>query len=263
MDLEADRNGNRVTRRRCNKGGGRNVSRLSAVPPRRDLGEWLDQPESIRLDLAPNLRDIRRLNSWFGGTSLALRHVRALCGDRPRVTILDVATGSADIPMALARWARRYRRSVNVTACDISGDILNEARRIVGGESISLVQADARALPWSDGTFDIVLCCLALHHFSPQEAEIVMAELWRLCRVGIVVVDLYRSYPAYVGAWLSTRTVARNRVTRHDGPISVLRSYTREEMAEMARRAAVSNARVRYHAFFRQALVACKESAPC
>ena len=97
-----------------------------------------------------------------------------------------------------------------------------------------LARADGRELPWTDGAFEIVSCCLALHHFPPVEAARVLREMWRVASGGIVVTDLTRSYPAYVGTWLATRTVASNVLTRHDGPLSVLRAYTPQEMRELA-----------------------------
>jgi hypothetical protein len=59
----------------------------------------------------------------------------------------------------------------------------------------------------------------------------------RVARHAVIVNDLVRGWLGYVGAWTMTRVLTRNPLTRHDGPLSVRRAYTRAEMAELARRA--------------------------
>jgi ubiquinone/menaquinone biosynthesis C-methylase UbiE len=211
-------------------------------------------------DLDANLADIRFLNRWFGGTEAAWTGVRSLSSDEDRLCILDVATGSADIPVGLWERAARINMSLEITGLDASTEVLTDARKIAARIPIRLVQADARALPWPPDSFDVVLCCLALHHFDPRDARQVLREMWRTCRRGIVVTDLTRGYVSLAATWLVTRTLARNRVTRHDGPLSVLRAYTPAELRQMAAESGIVGADVRRHSFFRQVLVARK---PC
>lgn len=225
-------------------------------PTRRDTPELLDQPQAVLADLPANLRDIRNLNRWFGGTSLALNTVLRLTAGCTSVSVLDVATGSADIPLALWHALHRSGLEPSMVALDSSPEVLAEAAAQLDGAPVELQQGDARALPYPDHSFDIVLCCLALHHFPPHEAVSVLGEMWRVARRGMIVIDLRRGYLAYAGTWLATHTVARNRLTRHDGPLSVLRAYTPEELSGLARRAGVANPTIERHIFFRQSLVA-------
>lgn len=227
-------------------------------PRRRDIPELADRPDAVTADLPANLRDIRVLNRWFGGTRPAVLAVRDCVAGMRRFSLLDIATGSADIPLAIARDAARRGKVADVDAMDISPLVLEEARCVVGPSAVRLVEGDARSLPFGDRSYDVALCCLALHHFPPSEAETVLAEMWRVARRAVVIVDLRRSYPGYAGAWLVTRTVARNRLTRHDAPISVLRSYRSPELRELASRAGMHVARVQLEPFFRQSLVALK-----
>lgn len=227
------------------------------LPRRRETPELLDNPAAVLQDLPSNLRDIRLLNRWFGGTSLALRAIEEVLPRNPS-RLLDVATGSADIPLAV--WRRGEERGVtlNITACDVSPEVLAEARRVVGSAPITLVEADARSLPWQDDTFEVVTCCLALHHFVPDDAVAVLREMWRVARECVIVTDLTRGYAAYAGTWLVTHLVARNRLTRHDGPLSVLRAHTPGEMRQLASAAGIQRVVVRRHPLFRQVLIARK-----
>jgi ubiquinone/menaquinone biosynthesis C-methylase UbiE len=177
-----------------------------------------------------------------------------------QASLLDVATGSADIPRALRRAASRRGQSVDITGLDQSPDVLAEAGRY-GGQELSLVRGDARHLPFGDAEFDIVSLCLALHHFDPEDAVLVLTEMWRVARSGVVVIDLHRNAVAYCGVWLLTRTMARNRLTRHDGPLSVLRAYTVPEVRDLVATAGIDGGDVRWHPPARVSLVARKAHA--
>lgn len=238
---------------------------LLPVPPHSDAAELLDTPGTIPAPtLAHNLRDIRRVNRFAGGTAVVLRHLPELLDGVSRgttITLLDIATGSGDIPRALVRWERRHGYDLRVLATDVSEDVLAVARRETAGEpTITIEACDARALPYRDGAFDIAVCSLALHHFPRAEAVRVLAEMSRVSRRGIILNDLVRTWPGYVGAWLLGNATTTNRLTRHDAPLSILRAFTPDELAEMAREAGLTNIIVTPHLFWRMALVARQSS---
>jgi len=226
---------------------------------RSDATELLDEAAHDPAELAANLRDIRRVNRLLGGTSTVLRHLPRLLDGVPAertITILDLATGSADIPLAIARWAKRRGTPVSIVASDISDEILAIAREhIAGHPEITIARYDARAVPLPDNTFDIVLCSLSLHHLGPDDAVAVLREMDRLARVGFILNDLRRSRPGYVAAWLAARLTTRNRLTRNDAPLSVRRAYTPRELRELLRRAGIERAVISRHLWFRMAAV--------
>lgn len=229
------------------------------VPERQCRSEWLDDPLSISAELPGNLQDIRRLNRWLGETAIVVRYLRRLL-PVASATLLDVATGSGDIPLRALAWAAGANRQLAVTGLDTSREVLAEARAHCDG-AITLILGDARHLPFESESFDVVTSSLALHHFEPEDAVRALAEMWRVTRGAILVVDLVRSYPAYWGTWLATRLMARSRITRHDGPLSVLRSYTPSESFDLARTAGIPSPCITTHLPFRQALVAVKPPA--
>lgn len=210
-------------------------------------------------ELSANLRDIRRVNRLLGGTKTVVRYlpglVRGLPADRP-ITLLDLATGSADIPVAISRWARRNGRRFEITASDSSDDMLTIADAHVAGDpAITLARHDARAVRLPDKAFDLVVCSLSLHHFPPDEAVDVLREMERLARVGLIVNDLRRGHVGFAAAWVASRLTTRNRLTRNDAPLSVRRAYTPAELADLLRRAGIAGATVSTHPWFRMAAV--------
>ena len=221
--------------------------------------ELLDADRHDPAELAENFRDIRRVNHLLGGTSAVLRHLPPLFRSIPvseTVTILDLATGIADIPVAIVRWAQRNGRQVEIVASDSSAEILAlAARDIAHIPNVSLAQYDARNVPLPDHRFHIVLCSLALHHFTPEDATRVLREMHRLASHGVILNDLYRSRLGYAAAWLAAHLTTRNRLTRNDAPLSVLRAYTPDELANLLMQAGYRSPVIEKHLWFRMAAV--------
>ena len=238
------------------------AGRLLAVPPRSGKTELLDDSGHDPAELATNFRDIQRVNQLLGGTSAILRHLPRLLEAIPPaqpVTVLDLATGSADIPLAISRWAKRHGTAITTVASDSSAAILALARtQVAGHPGITVAQYDARAVPLPDKQFDIVLCSLSLHHFAPDDAVRVLREMDRLARTGFILNDLRRGRLGYAAAWIASRLTTRNRLTRNDAPLSVMRAYTPDELDRLLHRAGIDNAVISTHPWFRMAAVRIK-----
>jgi ubiquinone/menaquinone biosynthesis C-methylase UbiE len=200
-------------------------------------GELLDGPLDDPTALRGNLRDLRRVNRWFGGARLSCRAVESLAPARARTTILDVGTGAADIPLALLAAARRQDRSCRVTAVDSRPEVLAAATsafpELITTPGLEVAVADGRDLPYEDRAFDIGHASLVLHHLEPCEAVDFLRELARVAAVGVVVNDLTRSRLTVAGAWLSAHLFTTNRYTRHDAPMSARRAYTGLELGAL------------------------------
>lgn len=201
--------------------------------------ELLDGPLEDRAALEANLRDLTRINRLTGGAALSVRAVRELLPNGG--TVLDVGAGAADIPVRMLADARRRGIPLELTATDSRQEVLDAALTVRPGlahvPGLTIGIADGRRLSWPDGTFDVGHSSLVLHHLEADDAVTFLAELRRVSRVGIVVNDLARGRLAWLGAWLVTHTMAASSYTRHDGPLSVRRAYTRHEMEGLLRRA--------------------------
>ncbi len=212
--------------------------------------ELMDEPVDDGGELEANLRDVAFANAHFGGTAPVVRALRRLNAR----TVLDVGSGAGDVPLALVRDAARRGASVHVTCLDRSAQMLEIARRETGaGAAFAFVCADGGALPFGEGAFDVVTCTLALHHFETEQARALLRELRRVARLSPVVCDLRRSALAFAATWLWSRT-SRNRLTRHDAPLSVRRAYTPGEALALAREAGWRAPRAQREPFFRMTL---------
>jgi SAM-dependent methyltransferase len=212
--------------------------------------ELMDEGPCTSAEIAGSLGDLRRYNLRLGGWRLMRRAVAPLLAEAGRArqaTLLDIATGSGDMPAAFTRWAARRGVELRAVGMDVKDDMLAEARRYLDGTSpgVRLVQADALRLPHADGSIDIVICSTFLHHLDNAQARQALAEMKRVARVGVVVIDLVRSRIAWGLVWALTRLTSRNRLTLYDGPLSVRRSFTVPELVDLARAAGLAGAKVR------------------
>ncbi len=234
------------------------VRSLWPRPARAHEEEWMDFPDQDLALLAECLDDLGRLNRWSGGLSLtirALRHLTRELAPGAELKIIDVATGGADFPRAMAAWARRRKLQARVLATDLNSKILALAARNAPPD-VEFAVADARRLPFADGSFDVATCSLVLHHLEPDDAVRVLGEMRRVARRGVIVNDLVRSWVGYLGALVVPRVMSKNPLFRHDAPLSVRRAYTKGEMAALAARAGLGPVRFRGLPGYRLTMIA-------
>lgn len=222
--------------------------------------ELMDLPGADAGELARALRDLAWINRAFGGTRPILRRLAPLLS-QPRspsapIRILDVATGYADIPRTIARWARQQGLHLEVEALDHQERIVELAARASAAyPEIRVRMGDALNLPYPDESFDIVLASQVLHHMEGEDQVRLLSGLYRVARRVALVSDLRRGRWPYLVTWAAIHVVSRNRFIRHDGPLSIRRGFLAEELLRLAREAGWRHATVSSHAFFRLTLV--------
>lgn len=210
--------------------------------------ELIDAPNIDPLELAGNFVDIELANRRFGG----IGPVVAAVFEHDAAWLLDVGCGSGDVARALLSEARSQGRRLEIVALDASDAVLAIARQRTGEEPLlRFVRGDARLLPFPDAAFDIATCNLTLHHFDEDGAVEVLRELRRVARLTPIVCDLARSRLGYAGASLFATFLAKNRLTKHDGPLSVRRAYSPRELESLASTAGWLRPRVRRSGYFR------------
>jgi ubiquinone/menaquinone biosynthesis C-methylase UbiE len=157
------------------------------------------------------------------------------------VSLLDLGTGSADLPLEAVRWAHIRGIDLRITALDSHATTLELARDHIGREpelagAITLIHADALhyVAQTPPGSFDYVHAGMFLHHFREIEVMTLLAGMDRLARRGLIWNDLVRSS---VGrAAIQLMTIGQAEIVRHDARVSVEAGFTRAEVTDLAGR---------------------------
>jgi ubiquinone/menaquinone biosynthesis C-methylase UbiE len=229
------------------------------TPKRIYVEELLDAGEGTDDDVARNLSDLRRINRFLGGTKVVLSALSSFAqnGEVKQLSLLDVGTGSADIPSEVIRWCKQRGINAMISALDISERNLRIARTRLGiSRDIHLIRADSLKLPFAERSFDYVTASLFLHHFQDEDVVRLLSDFARVARRAVIVNDLVRNMVPYYFARLTGRILATSFLTRNDGPVSVLRGFTIEEMKRLAERAGLRRFDVKRSFPYRLSLVA-------
>jgi ubiquinone/menaquinone biosynthesis C-methylase UbiE len=196
--------------------------------------------------------ELAKVNRLLGGWS-ALRFEIDRMPDAPR-RVLDVGAGGADLSVRLLDYLEARGVQARCVGLDRSEPALAAAAaRYPERGELELVRGDARRLAFADGSFDLAMMNLALHHLDGDDAVAALRELARVGKYAIVN-DLRRSVLGWALARVAFPLFTRNPLVRNDGPLSVRRAYTPVELASLARAAGWRSVRVRTHPWFRMTL---------
>jgi SAM-dependent methyltransferase len=206
------------------------------TPARRRGTEILDDPGADPALSLRSLRDVALANRFFGGRRAVVGEVTRLLGAWPRdraLSLLDVGTGIGDIPAAVSRAAAQR----GIVARTIGLELSPAIARAAASRCTSALAGDARHLPFADGSIDVVTCSQVLHHFDGADADQLLRECTRVARTAVIIGDLRRSWIAVAGLWSSSFLLGFHPVSRHDGIVSILRGYTRDELRALTEQA--------------------------
>ena len=199
--------------------------------------EMMDRPQPVSAELERDLEQLRQLNRWFGSYRLILGFMRRWIKPSVRMRVVDLATGSGDIPRLIADYARKIGAHVEIDALDRQRATLEVATKLSGSYP-EISYREGSILEWnSGGTYDVVLCSLALHHFSDEDAVIVLRRCRDLSREFVLVSDLRRGFFLQAGVYLLTALIFREPMTRYDARLSAERAFSFSEMRALAVRA--------------------------
>jgi len=216
--------------------------------------ELMDRPDAAPGELAAALKSLRGLNRYFGSYRIVSHFLERWMKPGDRLRVVDLATGSADIPRLVADHARGVEAEVEIVAVDFQPSTVEMARRLSTAYP-EIVCECADVLTFSaPEPFDIVICSLALHHFSDEDAVRLLRRCRELSRRFVLVADLRRGFLAAIGVYLLTRFIFRDRMTRVDGRASAERAFSVGELRGLALRAGWQNFEARKFRFARQAI---------
>ena len=226
--------------------------------------ELMDRPQPVSPELERDLERLRQLNRWFGSYRLVSTFIRrwiksatsdSSCGEPgASVRVVDLATGSGDIPRLLVDHARKIGAPIEIDAIDQQPATLEIARSLsTGYPEISYHAANILEWDCAQG-YDIALCSLVLHHFSDDDAVKLLRRCRELSKRFVLVSDLRRGFLLKTGVYMLTALIFREPMTRFDARLSAQRAFSFSEMRELAIRAGWKDFARKKFRFGRQAV---------
>jgi SAM-dependent methyltransferase len=216
--------------------------------------EIMDRPQPVSAELESDLENIREVNRWFGSYALISMFLSRWIRPGARLRIVDLATGSGDIPRLIAEHGRKMGAELQIDAVDRQSATLEIGGKLsVRYPEIAFVEGNL--LEWNPTEpYDLVLCTMALHHFSDDDAVRVLQRCRDLSRKFVLVSDLCRGWFGALGVHFLTATMFREPMTKHDARLSIARAFSFSEMNQLARRAGWTNFGHKAFPFARQGM---------
>ncbi len=209
--------------------------------------EVMDDPSLDGDQHIAALNGLARLNWLSASTRIVWRPIArmARASERP-LRVLDVATGSGDIPLGLWRRSQRAGVQLDLHGVDISERALEFARQRANraGAQVTFSSRDVLNQPLPTD-FDVIVSSLFLHHLDRGDAVKLLQSMADGAGQLVLVNDLLRSGGGLLLAKIASHLFTTSRVVHTDAALSVKAAFTMDEAREMANDAGMASAEVR------------------
>ena len=179
------------------------------------------------------LREIAFINRHFGdGRALKKTLLREIEEKGLRsFSVLDVGCGSGELLRMIAKFADATDRHATLVGIDLN-PISSSTTHTESADfrAISSVQGDAFQLPFVDEAFDYAISSLFFHHLTDQHIPIVLKEMSRVARRGIVIIDLHRDVVPFIGYKILCAAFRISPLVRQDGSLSIRKGFKATEL---------------------------------
>jgi SAM-dependent methyltransferase len=225
---------------------------MTSFSARSDLPELMDTDCRDFEDYRACLRDLSRVNVWTLTYRPTLSFLRRAARPGEKLSVLDVASGYGDMLRRIRAWGRRSGAVGRLAGIDLNPWAIRAAREAAPDQDVEFINGDAFAIP-AEPRWDLIICAQFTHHLD--EAGIVRFLRWLEANAarGWFVSDLHRHPLAWWGFAALSRVMGWHRFVRHDGLVSVRRSFSRADWRRMIAEAGLdeSQARIRWFLPFR------------
>ena len=219
--------------------------------------EYIDTGSYTAAEYEDCIGELQLVNRWMGDAhtlkSTLLKEIAS--AGLKQFSLLDVGAGSGELLRVAVTWARETGRNVRAVGLELNersaSSILEESRDF---PEITSLRGNALQLPFAEAQFDYVICSLFTHHFGEDQVVQILREMSRVAQRRIFVIDLHRHPVAYFLYTTLGKLVLKNRLIRHDGALSILRSFKADELLALAKRAGLRRAWVSRHFPYRLVL---------
>ncbi|RDC59458.1 hypothetical protein HME9302_00648 [Alteripontixanthobacter maritimus] len=205
--------------------------------------ELMDDPSLPPETYAAVLGDLAKVNRVTMAARPTLGFLDRAIGNRDEFSLLDVGFGDGDMLRTIAHWARKRGKRARLVGIDLNEKSFAAARRSTPDD----LGIDYRTGDYADLTgegFDCIVSSLVAHHMTRTQLVQFLRFMDAEARAGWFVNDLHRHAFAYMGYPLLARLAGWHEIVRHDGRMSIARSYRPAEWAPLLAEAGANDARV-------------------
>jgi 2-polyprenyl-3-methyl-5-hydroxy-6-metoxy-1,4-benzoquinol methylase len=181
-----------------------------------------------------------RLMKWvnrFGGGTKAVENYLATeishNGDSRSVRILDIGSGTCDIPLAILKWARNKSQKIEFTCLEINETALKIATENIKRSGFDAIELKDESIFEFDcrQDFDYIVGSMFFHHFQNERILNLIKKLRSYMVKSILINDLRRNLMSYAGCRIMACLFSKG--LRHDVLLSIRKGFKSKELSRL------------------------------
>lgn len=224
---------------------------MNAFSQRICEAELMDQPGLNPADHERALSGLGRVNRWSGTGGYLWRALHGLVERRglKRIRVLDLACGSGDVSLSLAKRAVHAGLPLTLHGWDKSPVAVGFAEANAETQGIADAKYFVRDVLRDpiEECYDVVMCTLFLHHLDTAEIAPFMRKMAAAALHAVMIDDLRRTPWGYTLAWVGTRILSRSHIVHADGPMSVRAAFHLDEIRTLTESAGLAGCTIGRH----------------
>jgi 2-polyprenyl-3-methyl-5-hydroxy-6-metoxy-1,4-benzoquinol methylase len=220
--------------------------------------EFLDRPDCDPLLAAASYQFMEMINCYWGGTRTVRRFLSSEVAGRNTdapLRVLDIGSGSCDIPLAVSRWANARGIPMQITCLEMADHAVEIARRKIDqtdNSAVRLIQEDVFTYQ-PDRPYDCAIASMCFHHFSDTQIRSLLERLSGFVLRSVLINDLRRSRMASLAA--QVMLAGKMSGVRHDALLSIQRGFKVGELNDLLQKLSGVTVSVRPALWFRIAAI--------
>jgi SAM-dependent methyltransferase len=216
---------------------------MAVLAERLIADELMDDPALPVAEYTAVLHDLAKVNRITLAYRPTLAFIRRAVGNKKWFSVLDVGFGDGDMLRRIARVAERRGQNARLVGVDLNANSVAAAREATD-PALPITYRHGDYADFAGEEWDCIISSLVAHHMSREQLVAFLRFMEEHARAGWFVNDLHRHGFAYQGYPVLAGLMRWHPIVRHDGRMSIARSYRADEWPPLLAEANIRDARV-------------------
>lgn len=201
--------------------------------------ELMDSPDLDFITYQQVLIDLAKANRCTLAYRPTMSFLQRTLAGRAHFRLLDVGYGNGDMLRKIARWAANHHMKAELVGVDLNPNSASVARNHTPPE-LDIHWCTGDYAEFSGEGFDVVISSLVAHHMTHTELLCFLCFMEREAKMGWFINDLYRHPFSALAFPMLARLMGWHPIVRHDGTLSIARSYRSGEWPAILKEAGIA-----------------------
>jgi 2-polyprenyl-3-methyl-5-hydroxy-6-metoxy-1,4-benzoquinol methylase len=220
--------------------------------------EFLDSKDCDPQLAYSSYRFMKWVNRFGGGTKAVKNYLATEIsrnGDSRPVRILDIGSGTCDIPLAILKWARKRRQEIEFTCLETNETALKFASENIERSGFDAIELKRQSIFEFDcrQSFDYAIGSMFFHHCRDEQILDLIEKLRSYMLKSLLINDLRRDLTSYASCRVLACSFSKG--LRHDVLLSIRKGFKSEELSRLLGRIKGAQVEVKTYGHSRLAAV--------